>query len=670
MTQPVHRFAKILIANRGEIACRIIRTARAMGYATVAVYSDADANAPHVAQADQAIRIGGSAASDSYLNIPALLAAAQQTGADAVHPGYGFLSENATFAQACKDAGLVFIGPPPEAIVAMGDKALAKRRMIAANVPTVPGYLDDDESDARLLAEADAVGFPLLVKAVAGGGGRGMRQVNNLAEMPEAIASARREALSAFDSDLMMLERLISRGCHIEIQIFADAHGNAVHLGERDCTAQRRRQKVIEEAPSPIVSLAMRAAMGADAVAAALAVAYQGAGTVEFIVDENLNHYFLEMNTRLQVEHPVTEMITGLDLVEWQLRVAAGEKLPLMQSQIQFSGHAIEARLYAEDPYQNFAPQTGEVLHYRPEEVADTGVRIDAGIVEGGVVTPYYDAMVSKVIGYGKTRDDAIRRLMAALADAPLLGLANNGRFLRDLVNHEAFRGAQMHTSLLDEWAANDDALMQRPAPSEQIWALAAALFADGGGWRSPSVSAFKLKLNCGDTARAFLVDARDGQVTVLPVGAGALHGGMSASPSANTPSGVRAIQVSDRRVSYTIDGVRHQAIVYRHQHQLYISQDAAVFVFSEVSAFPEAADNSNPRHARSSVAGTVARLDVAVGDLVVEGQTLAIVEAMKMETRVVANSAGEIFAVHTSIGEQVAVGTVLIEIEIEVKTS
>ena len=658
MTQAAAKFSKILIANRGEIACRVIRTARAMGYATVAVYSDADANSPHVLQADQAIRIGGAPASDSYLKVSAILAAAQSTGADAVHPGYGFLSENAAFAQACLDAGLVFIGPPPDAIVAMGDKALAKRRMIAANVPTVPGYLDDDESDERLLAEAETVGFPLLVKAVAGGGGRGMRQVNNLAEMPEAITSARREALSAFDSDLMMLERLIERGRHIEIQVFADAHGSAVHLGERDCTAQRRRQKVIEEAPSPIVSPALREAMGADAVAAALAVGYRGAGTVEFIVDADLNHYFLEMNTRLQVEHPVTEIITGLDLVEWQLRVAAGEPLPLTQAQINFNGHAIEARLYAEDPYKNFAPQTGDVLHYRPGDAAKAGVRIDAGIAEGGAVTPFYDAMVSKIIGYGATRDDAIRCLMQALANAPLLGLANNGRFLHDLVDSAAFRHAQMHTSLLDEWANNNDALMRRPEPTEQDWALAVALFADGSGWRSPSVSAFKMRLKCGETERAFLVDARDKKVSITPVGAG------------DTPLVVQAIDQSDRHVRYEIDGVKHQAIILRHQNELHVSRDAAIFVFSEISPFPKAADNADPRHAKSSVAGTVARLDVAIGDTVSEGQTLAIVEAMKMETRVVANSTGKIFAIHTQLGEQVAAGTVLIEIEIEVKTS
>jgi geranyl-CoA carboxylase alpha subunit len=333
----------------------------------VAVFSDADRAAPHVALADESVWIGASAAADSYLRIDTLLEAARKTGADAIHPGYGFLSENAAFAQACVDAGLVFIGPPPSAIEAMGDKALAKRRMIAAGVPCAPGYLGEDQDDARLTAEALKLGFPLLVKAVAGGGGRGMRLVREPGEIAQAIAGARREAQSAFGDGTLMLERLIDNGRHIEIQVFADAHGHAVHLGERDCTAQRRRQKVIEESPSPVVNPAMREAMGRDAVAAALAVGYRGAGTVEFIVDADLRHYFLEMNTRLQVEHPVTEMVTGLDLVEWQLRVAAGQPLPLAQAEVRLSGHAIEARLYAEDPYAGFAPQTGTVRRWRPQ---------------------------------------------------------------------------------------------------------------------------------------------------------------------------------------------------------------------------------------------------------------------------------------------------------------
>ncbi len=360
-------FEKILIANRGEIACRVIRTARALGYRTVAVYSDADAGAPHVQQADEAVRIGPAPAAESYLNAAALLDAARRTGADAVHPGYGFLSENAAFAHACLDAGLVFIGPPPSAITAMGDKALAKRRMHDAGVPCAPGYLGQAQDDATLQAEALKLGFPLLVKAVAGGGGRGMRLVRSADQIGEALAGARREAKSAFGDDTLMLERLVEHARHIEIQVFADTQGHVIHLGERDCSAQRRRQKVIEESPSPVVSPELRAAMGHDAVAAARAVGYVGAGTVEFILDQTGRHYFLEMNTRLQVEHPVTEMVTGLDLVEWQLRVAAGEALPLSQAQVAMQGHAIEVRLYTEDPYAGFAPQTGTVLHWRPE---------------------------------------------------------------------------------------------------------------------------------------------------------------------------------------------------------------------------------------------------------------------------------------------------------------
>jgi geranyl-CoA carboxylase alpha subunit len=628
-------FSKILVANRGEIACRVMRTARTLGYRTVAVYSNADAGAPHVALADEAVRIGPAPAAESYLKVAALLDAARRTGAGAVHPGYGFLSENAGFAQACADAGLVFIGPPPEAIAAMGDKAGAKRRMIAAGVPTAPGYLGEDQSDARLTSEAETLGYPLLVKAVAGGGGRGMRLANSAAELPEALAGARREALAAFGDATLMLERLIEQGRHIEIQIFADAHGNAVHLGERDCTAQRRRQKVIEEAPSPIVTPAMRDAMGRDAVAAALAVGYRGAGTVEFIVDQDLRHYFLEMNTRLQVEHPATEMITGLDLVEWQLRIAAGEPLPLREDEIRFSGHAIEARLYAEDPYAGFVPQTGPVLHFRPEAALRPGVRIDAGIAEGGAVTPFYDPLLAKVIAHGRDRDDAIRRLMAALEDAPLLGPANNGRFLRDLVDHERFRTATMHTALLDEWAAGDEPILRRPQPTEADWRLAAALFAGQPGWRPDSAAAFDLRLHCGDEVRTMRAD-------------------------------VDAVEWSidaDGRLRYTQDGITRHAIIHRDGDTLHLARDAAVFVFREASPFPASESRNDPTLARAAVAGTVARLEVSAGDAVIAGQTLAVIEAMKMEMRVTANAAGTVAAVRVLLGQQVAAGAILVEL-------
>jgi geranyl-CoA carboxylase alpha subunit len=647
-------FRKILVANRGEIACRVIRTARTLGYRTVAVYSDADAGAPHVAMADEAVRIGPPPATESYLKVAAILDAARRTGADAVHPGYGFLSENAAFAQACADAGLVFIGPPAEAIAAMGDKAGAKRRMIAAGVPTVPGYLGEDQGDERLMVEAETLGFPLLVKAVAGGGGRGMRLSNSLADLPEALAGARREAMAAFGDATLMLERLIPQGRHIEIQVFADAHGHAVHLGERDCTAQRRRQKVIEEAPSPIVTPAMRDSMGRDAVAAALAVGYRGAGTVEFIVDRDLKHYFLEMNTRLQVEHPVTEMITGLDLVEWQLRVAAGETLPLTQDQIRFEGHAIEARLYAEDPYAGFTPQTGPVLHFRPEDALRPGVRIDSGIAQGGRVTPHYDPMLAKVIAHGRDREDAVRRLVAALEDVPLLGVTNNGRFLRDLLDHERFRSATMHTALLDEWAAADEPILQAPRPTEEDWQLAATLFAGQSGWRSDSVACFDLTLNCGDETRR-----------VMP----------PAKPEAVSPAdgaGTTAIDWNvdtNGRLRYTRDGITRHAIIHRDGDTLYLARDAAAFVFREASPLPAAENCNDPAIARASVAGTVARLEVGAGDTVIAGQTLAVIEAMKMEMRVTAGAAGIVAAVRVLAGTQVEAGAILVELEIKEST-
>ena len=563
---------KILIANRGEIACRVMRTARALGYRTVAVFSDADAHAPHVMQADEAVHIGPSPAAASYLNIAAVLAAAKATGADAIHPGYGFLSERAEFAQACADAGLVFIGPPASAIRAMGDKAQAKRRMLAAGVPCVPGYLGDDQSDASLTSQAQALGLPLLVKAVSGGGGRGMRLVREMAELPEALAGARREATSSFGDGTLMLERLIEQGRHIEVQVFADQHGHAVHLGERDCTAQRRRQKVIEEAPSPIVASAMREALGRDAVAAALAVGYIGAGTVEFIVDALGAHYFLEMNTRLQVEHTVTECITGLDLVEWQLRVAQGEVLPLAQADIRYTGHAIQARLYAEDPYDGFKPQTGRVLHWRPDAALHAGVRIDHGIYEGGEVPPYYDAMVAKIIVHGRDRADATRRLVAALEDAPLVGMANNGRYLRDLLQHERFATATLHTTLLDEWAAAGAGPSQPPTPDEATWQLAAALRVGSMAARPASVASVELTLHCQGLTR--LLRAPDPAVQV--------HG------------------IDGRVVHWRHAGVLRRSLAVSDGEQLHIVRDGATFTFTEASPYPARENRADPARARA----------------------------------------------------------------------
>ena len=646
-------FETILIANRGEIACRVIRTARALGYRTVAVFSDADADALHVRQADAAVHIGESPAAESYLNAVAIIEAAKRSGAQAIHPGYGFLSENATFAQACLDAGLVFIGPPPQAIRAMGDKAEAKRRMYDAGVPCAPGYLGEAQDDASLRAEALKLGFPLLVKAVAGGGGRGMRLVRAEAELAEALAGARREAQSAFRDDALMLERLIEHGRHIEIQVFADAQGHVIHLGERDCSAQRRRQKVIEESPSPVVSPALREAMGRDAVAAARAVGYVGAGTVEFIVDQSGRHFFLEMNTRLQVEHPVTECVTGLDLVEWQLRVAAGEPLPLAQEQVAMHGHAIEVRLCAEDPYAGFAPQTGTVLHWQPQAAQQPGVRIDHGIAEGAMVSPFYDPMLAKLIAHGRDRDDAIRRLRAALSATPLLGLKTNARYLRDLLDHPTFRRAETTTAWLDAAQAQGDALYTPPAPGDEDWCLAAAAFAlrEGTPQRPDSVAAYDLVLGCGEQRSTMRVrPGEGGRVQVaLP---GASHS-------------IRLIDAGEASLRYEWQGVQRSAVARWFGGELHLARDAHGFVFAEPSALPQAAAARDPRRALAPVAGVVAKVAVKEGESVEAGQPLACIEAMKMEMWVTAAAAGRVLRVAVSEGRQVAAAALLVELEI-----
>jgi geranyl-CoA carboxylase alpha subunit len=649
-------FDKILVANRGEIACRVMRTARRMGYRTVAVYSEADAASLHVALADVAVCIGPAPAAQSYLSIAALLGAAKKTGANAVHPGYGFLSERADFAQACADAGLVFIGPPPAAIRAMGDKALAKRRMLEAGVPCAPGYLGDDQSDERLLQEAQKLGFPLLVKAVAGGGGRGMRLVRDATEVAAALAAARREAESAFGDGTLMLERLIERGKHIEIQVFADAHGHVIHLGERDCSAQRRRQKVIEEAPSPVVSAALRDAIGRDAVAAARAVGYVGAGTVEFIVDEALKHCFLEMNTRLQVEHPVTECITGLDLVEWQLRVAAGEPLPLVQEQVRFDGHAIEVRLYTEDPYTQWRPQTGRIVHWQPEAARALGARVDDGITEGATIGPYYDAMVAKLIAHGRDRADAVRRLVAALDASPLLGVRNNARFLRDLLQSDAFTKAELTTTMLDDWSAAGSAIVQRPLPDDAAWLIAAAARAtrDGLGWRPASVARHDMTLLCDDTCRVLRV--RTGESSVE------LH----LDGTAHT---LRVLARDGRWLTLELDGVQRRALVADDGHTLHLAQAGHTFVFTEASPWPQRDLVIDPRRARAPVAGTVAQVLVRAGDAVAAGQPLVSVEAMKMEMWLNAAAAGTVRAVHASPKATVASGAVLVELDIPEET-
>ncbi|WP_281078004.1 acetyl-CoA carboxylase biotin carboxylase subunit, partial [Variovorax paradoxus] len=450
-------FKKILIANRGEIACRVAATARRMAIRTVAVYSDADAHANHVRACDESVHLGGSAPKDSYLRWEKILEAAKATGAEAVHPGYGFLSENEEFAQACADAGLVFIGPPPSAIKAMGLKAESKQLMEKAGVPLVPGYHGHDQDPALLQREADRIGYPVLIKASAGGGGKGMRAVDKAADFEAALASCKREAINSFGDDAVLIEKYVQRPRHIEIQVFGDSHGNYVYLFERDCSVQRRHQKVLEEAPAPGMTEAMRQQMGEAAVAAARAVDYVGAGTVEFIVEQRdggeMNFFFMEMNTRLQVEHPVTEAITGLDLVEWQLRVAAGGTLPAQQSELRIHGHAIEARICAENPDNNFLPATGTLRIYRkPQATAfqRSRVRIDDGVREGGEISPFYDSMIAKLIVHGATRDEALARLDAALAQTHIVGVATNVQFLRGVLATESFSKANLDTALIE----------------------------------------------------------------------------------------------------------------------------------------------------------------------------------------------------------------------------
>jgi geranyl-CoA carboxylase alpha subunit len=627
-------FSKLLIANRGEIACRVIRTARAMGMRTVAVFSDADAAAPHVAMADEAVRIGAAPAADSYLRIDAILDAARRSGADAVHPGYGFLSENAAFAQACTDAGLTFVGPPVEAIRIMGDKARAKARMAEAGVKVVPG------AAVASAKAAEEIGYPVMVKAVAGGGGRGMRLVHREAELGDALAGAAREALSAFGDGALMLEKFVGRSRHVEFQVFADGHGNCVHLGERDCTAQRRRQKVIEESPSPALDEALRARMGAAAVTAARAVEYRGAGTIEFILDEKREFYFLEMNTRLQVEHPVTECVTGLDLVEWQLRVANGETLPLRQEEIKFNGHAIEARLCAEDPFAEFAPQTGAIKYWRPQ---DAGIRVDSGVVEGGAVTPYYDSLVAKFIAHGATRGEAIQLLVAGLQAAPLLGPATNAGLLKTLLRTDEFRQAVMHTGMIDEWTGTES--LQRPAVTARELAVAAAILAaPRGGFRNRGKAEYGMKLQMPDGGASIHVAVAGDDVVVR---------------QGESEVAVRILQREAGTFAYEIDGVSGRAIAVQDGATLHVAVDGNVLHFTEPSAAAPVDARADPLKMSAPVAGQLLSI-LPAGTTVLPGDVVAVIEAMKIETRISASIAATVGQVFASAGGQVAAKTIL----------
>jgi len=661
-------FGKILIANRGEIACRVIRTAKRLGIGTVAVYSDADRDALHVRLADEARRIGPPAARESYLSIEAILAAARESGAQAIHPGYGFLSENEEFAAACEKAGVVFIGPSPRAIAAMGDKAAAKRLMEKAGVPLVPGYHGEDQDPAFLEKEAARIGFPVLIKPSAGGGGKGMRVASGKSAFRENLEAARREAKSSFGDDRVLIERYLQRPRHIEVQVFGDRHGNVVHLFERDCSVQRRHQKVLEEAPAPGLASSKREEMGAAAVAAAKAIGYQGAGTIEFIAEPDGRFYFMEMNTRLQVEHPVTEMITGLDLVEWQLRVAAGEKLPRTQQEIAFSGHAIEARLYAEDPSRDFLPATGKLVHLAwPGEAAD--VRIDTGVVAGGEITPWYDPMIAKLIVHAEDRWGALAKLRRALALVEIGGPATNVEFLGRVAASRAFSDAELDTGLIERHRA--ELLPEPTAPSiDELVAAALAELRDEAqaarelahasgdphspwqevdGWRLNGGSHHDFAFIDGDARHPVRVRfAADGKRVSLgaveePVESDALDDGSHLIRLGGRSFRARA--VGEGRTWHVFCNGRYRRLTLEEE-------------------LPSPADESPGGSLAAPMPGKVIKLLVEAGATVSKGDSLLILEAMKMEHTITAPSDGRVREIHYAAGEQVLEGAQLITLE------
>ncbi|WP_026873081.1 acetyl/propionyl/methylcrotonyl-CoA carboxylase subunit alpha [Inquilinus limosus] len=652
-------FDTLLIANRGEIACRVIRTARRLGLRTVAVHSDADAGARHVAEADLAVRIGPAPARESYLKIDAILAAARATGAQAVHPGYGFLSENAEFAEACARAGLVFVGPPPAAIRAMGGKSEAKALMAAAGVPLVPGYHEADQDPARLAAEAERIGFPVLIKASAGGGGKGMRVVERAEDFAAQLSGAKREAAAAFGDDRVLIERYLARPRHVEIQVFADGHGHCVYLFERDCSIQRRHQKVVEEAPAPGLDPAIRRAMGEAAVAAAKAIGYVGAGTVEFLLDTDGRFYFMEMNTRLQVEHPVTEAITGLDLVEWQLLVAAGGELPLGQDDLAIDGAAIEVRLYAEDPQAGFLPQIGRLAHLALPEAAPH-VRVDSGIRPGDAISIHYDPMIAKLIVWDRDRPAAVRRLARALDQVRIAGLATNLGFLRAIARHPAFAAAELDTGFIARHGAK---LLPPPAPasSEDI-ALAALGLVLGrardrsspwglaDGWRLNDEAVEMLRLADGDAEIPVAVRYRR-------------HGGLSigtpdgpVEAGGTLVDGVLTARLGDRTVRATIMAAEERIAVLR---------DGVDRVFGIVDPLAHAGEEAGTgSRLTAPMPGRVIAVLVEAGAKVTKGQPLIVLEAMKMEHTVAAPADGTVTSLPFAAGDQVDEGVALIGFE------
>ena len=662
-------FSKILIANRGEIACRVAATARRMGIRTVAVYSDADAGAKHVAACDESVHVGGSAPKDSYLRWQAILEAAKATGAQAVHPGYGFLSENEAFAQACADAGMVFIGPPPSAIKAMGLKAESKQLMEAAGVPLVPGYHAAAQEPDLLRTEADRIGYPVLIKASAGGGGKGMRIVERAADFDAALASCKREAINSFGDDAVLIEKYVQRPRHIEIQVFGDSHGNYVHLFERDCSVQRRHQKVLEEAPAPGMTEAMRAEMGAAAVAAARAVDYVGAGTVEFIVEQrpdgSMAFFFMEMNTRLQVEHPVTEAITGQDLVEWQLRVASGETLPLTQQQLRIQGHAIEARICAENPDNQFLPATGSLQVYRKPAATSfaradgaVAVRIDDGVREGDAISPFYDSMVAKLIVVGADRAQALARLDAALAQTHIVGLHTNVQFLRYVARSPSFVDANLDTALIPR----EEAVLFRQEPVGLAVAVAASVaerliaerrleqadpFSRRDGWRAFGVATRRFGFEFqGESVEARLTYRHDG---ALQLQVGAVDTAL-------------AFDALDGAIDLRYAGQRHVVRVYRLGEQVHVFAPHGATRILDVDLLDHAGDaHGEAGRLTAPMPGKVLSFTVKVGDKVSKGQALAVMEAMKMEHTIAAPADGTVAEILYAPGDQVGEGAELL---------
>jgi geranyl-CoA carboxylase alpha subunit len=648
-----HRpFSRVLVANRGEIALRVMRSARKLGLGVVAVYSDADRDALHVRQADQAVHIGEALQAHSYLNIPAIIAAAKASGADAVHPGYGFLAENEEFAQACKDAGLVFIGPSPQAIESMGNKAGAKEIMNKAGVPCVPGYQGADQGDEVMLAEAKKIGFPVMIKAVAGGGGRGMRLVTDAASFDAALRSARSEAKAAFGDPSVILERAIQNPRHIEIQVFGDSHGNAIHLGERDCSVQRRHQKLIEEAPSPAVTPELRGKMGEVAVAAVKALRYEGAGTLEFLLDTSGAFYFMEMNTRLQVEHPVTEAITGLDLVELQLRVARGEQLPVKQQDIRFTGHAIEVRLCSEDAAHDFMPQSGRMARW---QVPD-GIRVEHALQSGSEIPPFYDSMIAKVISHGATREEARGRLIVGLEQLTGFGVTTNQAFLMSCLRHPGFAKGEATTAFI---GAHRDELLGPVASSTFSAALAGLLLyvtsPQAPTWRSGRSLAATFPLPAkidiaGQTHELEVTRERDGSYTV------AIDGRQDK---------FEVDQLDLDVIRFRHDGVMDSAKFLRDGDRLYLQYRGIPLAATDLTfAAPKAAaTNGGDGKVRAAMNGRVVAVLVKPGERVTAGQPVMTLEAMKMEHVHKAGIDGVVAAIDVAEGEQVTTGRIVAEI-------